>query len=204
MADMAHYAGLIAAGIYPSPVGIADFVTSTTHKTLRGPRGGLILAKAEHEKIVNSAIFPGTAGRAADARHRRQGGRVQGSARARIQGLPGAGDRQRARHGRARCRSAACASFPAAPTATCSWSTCGAKNITGKDAEAALGRAAHHGQQERHPATIRRSPSSPAASASARPAMTTRGFGAAEAEKLANLIADVLEAPNDETALRRA
>src|SRR5947207_1732176 len=58
MADIAHYAGLIAAGLYPSPVGIADFVTSTTHKTLRGPRGGLILAGAEHEKILNAAIFP--------------------------------------------------------------------------------------------------------------------------------------------------
>src|SRR5256884_2569158 len=58
MADIAHYAGLIAAGLYPSPIGIADFVTSTTHKTLRGPRGGLILAGAEHEKIVTPRIFP--------------------------------------------------------------------------------------------------------------------------------------------------
>ncbi|MCI3951760.1 MAG: glyA, partial [Burkholderiales bacterium] len=62
MADIAHYAGLIAAGFYPSPVGIADFVTSTTHKTLRGPRGGLILANAEHERVLNSAVFPGTQG----------------------------------------------------------------------------------------------------------------------------------------------
>ena len=60
--DMAHYAGLIAAGLYPSPVGIADFVTSTTHKTLRGPRGGIILAKPEHEKALNSAIFPSIQG----------------------------------------------------------------------------------------------------------------------------------------------
>src|SRR4030067_397729 len=60
--DMAHYAGLVAAGIYPNPVGIADFVTSTTHKPVRGPRGGVILAKAEFEKVLNSAIFPGIQG----------------------------------------------------------------------------------------------------------------------------------------------
>lgn len=62
MVDMAHYAGLVAAGVYPNPVPDADFVTSTTHKTLRGPRGGLILAKAEHEKLLNSSIFPGLQG----------------------------------------------------------------------------------------------------------------------------------------------
>ncbi|HUY01649.1 MAG TPA: serine hydroxymethyltransferase, partial [Rhodocyclaceae bacterium] len=60
--DMAHYAGLIAAGFYPNPVPFADFVTSTTHKTLRGPRGGLILARAVHEKALNSAIFPSLQG----------------------------------------------------------------------------------------------------------------------------------------------
>ena len=60
--DMAHYAGLIAAGFYPNPVPHADVVTSTTHKTLRGPRGGIILMKAEHEKALNSAIFPGLQG----------------------------------------------------------------------------------------------------------------------------------------------
>jgi len=62
MVDMAHYAGLIAAGEYPNPVPHADFVTSTTHKSLRGPRGGIILMKAEHEKAINSAIFPGIQG----------------------------------------------------------------------------------------------------------------------------------------------
>lgn len=62
MADIAHYAGLVAAGLYPSPVGIADFVTSTTHKTLRGPRGGMIMAKGEHGKMIDSMIFPGIQG----------------------------------------------------------------------------------------------------------------------------------------------
>src|SRR5438067_12652593 len=62
MADIAHYAGLIATGFYPSPMGIADFVTTTTHKTLRGPRGGMVFGLAEQEKAVNSAIFPGLQG----------------------------------------------------------------------------------------------------------------------------------------------
>src|SRR5215510_2816904 len=62
MADIAHYAGLIATGLYPSPIGIADFVTTTTHKTLRGPRGGMILGLPEFEKTINSSIFPGLQG----------------------------------------------------------------------------------------------------------------------------------------------
>ncbi|WP_204121422.1 MULTISPECIES: serine hydroxymethyltransferase [Levilactobacillus] len=62
MVDMAHIAGLVAAGLHPSPVGIADVVTTTTHKTLRGPRGGLILSQAENAKRINSAVFPGTQG----------------------------------------------------------------------------------------------------------------------------------------------
>jgi glycine hydroxymethyltransferase len=62
MVDMAHYAGLIAAGVYPSPIPLANYVTTTTHKTLRGPRGGLILMRAEHEKAINSAVFPGLQG----------------------------------------------------------------------------------------------------------------------------------------------
>ena len=73
MVDMAHFAGLVAAGVHPSPVPHADIVTTTTHKTLRGPRGGLILCKAEHAKAIDKAVFPGIAGRTARARDRRQG-----------------------------------------------------------------------------------------------------------------------------------
>jgi glycine hydroxymethyltransferase len=62
MVDMAHFAGLVAAGVYPSPIPHADVVTSTTHKTLRGPRGGLVLCKAEHAKIIDKSVFPGAQG----------------------------------------------------------------------------------------------------------------------------------------------
>src|SRR5438270_2886426 len=62
MVDMAHFAGLVAGGVYPSPVPHADVVTTTTHKTLRGPRGGLILCKAEHAKVIDKAVFPGSQG----------------------------------------------------------------------------------------------------------------------------------------------
>ena len=76
MTDMAHFAGLVAAGVHPSPVPHSDVVTTTTHKTLRGPRGGMILCREEHAKAIDKSVFPGHPGRAADARHRRQGGRV--------------------------------------------------------------------------------------------------------------------------------
>src|SRR4029078_12903876 len=62
MVDMAHYAGLVAAGLHNSPVPVADFVTTTTHKTLRGPRAGLCLAKEEYGKTINSRVFPGIQG----------------------------------------------------------------------------------------------------------------------------------------------
>jgi glycine hydroxymethyltransferase len=98
MVDMAHYAGLIAAGVYPNPVPHADFVTSTTHKSLRGPRGGIILMKAEHEKAINSAIFPGIQG--GPLMHVIAGKAVAfKEALAGVQGLPAAGGEERRRAG---------------------------------------------------------------------------------------------------------
>jgi glycine hydroxymethyltransferase len=78
--DMAHIAGLVAAGVHPSPVPHADFVTTTTHKTLRGPRGGMVLCREQYAKDLDRARVPRRAGRAADAHHRGQGGLLQGSA----------------------------------------------------------------------------------------------------------------------------
>ena len=92
MVDMAHFAGLVAAGLHPSPVPHAHVTTSTTHKTLAGPRGGIILSNdAEIAKKINSAVFPGPAGRPAGARHRGQGRGVQDRRVRRVQGTPGAG-----------------------------------------------------------------------------------------------------------------
>src|SRR3546814_15052811 len=73
MVDIAHYAGLVAGGVYPNPVPHADFVTSTTHKSLRGPRGGVIMMKAEFEKAINSSIFPGIQGGPLRSEERRVG-----------------------------------------------------------------------------------------------------------------------------------
>ena len=199
---MAHYAGLVAAGVYPTPVGIADFVTSTTHKTLRGPRGGFILMKSEHEKAINSAVFPGLQGGplmhviAAKAVALRRG------ADARLQDLPGARARERARRWRRCCRIAACASCPAARTRTCSSLDLRAKRITGKDAEAALSRA--HITVNKN--AIPNDPEKPFVTSGIRigsPAITTRGFGEIECEELGHLIADVLDAPSDDAVLTR-
>jgi glycine hydroxymethyltransferase len=77
LVDMAHIAGLVAAGLHPSPFPHADLVTTTTHKTLRGPRGGLVFCRAEFAKAVDKTVFPGVQGGAADARHRRESGGPQ-------------------------------------------------------------------------------------------------------------------------------
>ena len=201
MADMAHYAGLVATGLYPSPIGVADFVTSTTHKTLRGPRGGIILGNAEFEKPINSAIFPGSqggplmhviAGKAVAFQeamlpefkdYQKQ---VLVNARVMAESLQQRG--VRIVSGRTECHM-----FLVDLTS---------KRITGKAAEAAL-ESAHITVNKN---AIPNDPEKPFVTSGIRigsPAMTTRGFGEQEAQQLGGLIADVLDAPQDEANLTR-
>ncbi len=199
--DMAHYAGLIAARLYPSPVGIADFVTSTTHKTLRGPRGGLILSSAVHEKALNSAIFPNIQGgplmhviaakavafkEAATHEFKLYQEQVMANARVMAKVLTERG--LRIVSGRTESHLFLVDLQP--------------KNLTGKDAEALLGRA--HITVNKN--AIPNDPQKPFVTSGIRigtPAMTTRGFQESEAEELAHLIADVLDAPNDAAVIVR-
>jgi glycine hydroxymethyltransferase len=201
MVDMAHYAGLVAAGLYPNPVPHADVVTSTTHKTLRGPRGGLILMKAEHEKVINSAIFPGLQGGplehviAAKAAAFKEAmspefKTYQQQVIVNAQAMAGVLQQRGLRIVSGRTESHVFLL------------DLQAKNITGKDAEAALGKA--HITVNKN--AIPNDPQKPFVTSGIRigaPAMTTRGFGTAEAEQVAHLIADVLDAPADEAVLAR-
>src|SRR3954463_15938715 len=201
MSDIAHYAGLIAAGLYPSPIGIADFVTTTTHKTLRGPRGGMIFGLAEQEKAINSAIFPGlqggplmhviaakavALGEALKPEFKTYQSHVLDNARTMAKVLAERG--LRIVSGRTDCHMFLVDLQP--------------KRITGKDAEAALGRA--HITVNKN--AIPNDPQKPMVTSGIRlgsPAMTTRGFGRAEAEQLSNLIADVLDKSADEANIER-
>ena len=201
MVDMAHYAGLIAAGVYPSPVPHADVVTSTTHKTLRGPRGGLILMKPHLEKAINSAVFPGTQGGplmhviAAKAVAFREAlapefktyqQQVIANARVMAETLVRRG--LRIVSGRTESHLMLV--------------DLRAKRITGKDAEALLGTA--HITINKN--AIPKDPEKPMVTSGIRlgsPAMTTRGFKEAEAEQTAHLIADVLDNPRDAPTLAR-
>jgi glycine hydroxymethyltransferase len=201
MADIAHYAGLIAAGLYPSPVGIADVVTTTTHKTLRGPRGGMILADAEHERALNSAIFPGiqggplmhiiaakavALGEALKPEFRDYQAQVLKNAKLMAETLGKRG--LRIVSGRTESHMFLV--------------DLRAKHITGKDAEDALGRA--HITLNKN--AIPNDPQKPTVTSGIRigtPAITTRGFGQAEAERLSQLIADVLDDPASETTSQR-
>ncbi|HKR40530.1 MAG TPA: serine hydroxymethyltransferase [Paraburkholderia sp.] len=201
MVDMAHYAGLIAAGVYPNPVPHADFVTTTTHKSLRGPRGGVILMKAEYEKQINSAIFPGIQGgplmhviaakamafkEALAPEFKTYQEKVVENARVLAETLVKRGLRIVSGRTESHVMLVDLRS----------------KKITGKVAEAALGDA--HITVNKN--AIPNDPEKPFVTSGIRlgsPAMTTRGFGVKEAEIVGNLIADVLECPNDEATLER-
>ena len=201
MVDMAHYAGLIAAGVYPNPVPHADIVTSTTHKTLRGPRGGIVLMKAEHEKAINSAIFPGL-----------QGGPLEHVIAGKAVAFKEAASKEFKHYQQQVIDNALvmCKVLQERGLRIVSGRTeshvflvdLQPKKLTGKEAEALLGRA--HITVNKN--AIPNDPQKPFVTSGIRigtPAMTTRGFKELEAELLANLIADVLDAPNDEAVIKR-
>jgi glycine hydroxymethyltransferase len=200
MVDMAHYAGLIAAGVYPNPVPHADVVTSTTHKSLRGPRGGIILTNDDEiAKKVNSAIFPGMQGgplmhviagkavafkEALEPSFKTYQQQVVVNAKAMAETLIARG--LRIVSGRTESHVMLVDLRP--------------KGITGKDAEAVLGRA--HITCNKN--GIPNDPQKPMVTSGIRlgsPAMTTRGFREEQARQTAHLIADVLEAPSDEKVI---
>ncbi len=196
MVDMAHYAGLIAAGVYPNPVPHADVVTSTTHKSLRGPRGGIILMKARHEKAINSAIFPG----------------LQGGPLMHVIAAKAVAFKEAMQPGfKAYQEQVAKNAITIAETLTerglriVSGGTQShvmlvdlrSKGITGKEAEAVLGSA--HMTINKN--AIPNDPEKPMVTSGVRigtPAMTTRGFKEDQARATAHLVADVLENPRDE------
>ena len=124
MCDMAHFSGLVAAGLHPNPVEHCDIVTSTTHKTLAGPRAGFVLCRGEHAQAVDRAVFPGMQGGPLVHAIAAKAACFRIAALGRVPLLPGAGARERRRaRGRAD-RERARRRSPAAPTRTCSSSTC--------------------------------------------------------------------------------
>jgi glycine hydroxymethyltransferase len=196
MVDMAHYAGLIAAGVYPNPVPHADVVTSTTHKSLRGPRGGIILMKPEHEKAINSAVFPGL-----------QGGPLMHVIAAKAVAFKEALDPGFKAYQQQVLKNAdiVAKTLTERGLRIVSGGTQShvmlvdlrSKNITGKAAEAALG----HAHMTINKNAIPNDPEKPMVTSGVRigtPAMTTRGFKDEEARATAHLIADVLDNPHDE------
>jgi glycine hydroxymethyltransferase len=195
MVDMAHYAGLIAAGVYPNPVPHADIVTSTTHKSLRGPRGGIILMKAEHEKAINSAVFPGL-----------QGGPLMHVIAAKAIAFKEALEPSFKLYQQQVVKNAVVVAETLVQRGLRIVSgrteshvmlvDLRNKNITGKEAEAVLGDA----YMTINKNGIPNDPEKPMVTSGVRvgtPAMTTRGFKEDEARATANLIADVLDNPRD-------
>jgi glycine hydroxymethyltransferase len=200
--DMAHYAGLIAGGEYPNPVPFCDFVTTTTHKTLRGPRGGVILCRDNtHEKALNSSIFPSLQGgplmhviaakavafkEALQPEFKQYAKQVKINAAAMAEELVKRG--LRIVSGRTESHVFLVDLQP--------------MKITGKAAETALGKA--HITVNKN--AIPNDPEKPFVTSGIRigsAAMTTRGFNEADARVLANLVADVLANPEDEANLAK-
>jgi glycine hydroxymethyltransferase len=201
MVDMAHYAGLIAAGVYPNPVPHADVVTSTTHKSLRGPRGGFILMKPEHEKAINSAIFPGL-----------QGGPLMHVIAAKAVAFKEAlapefkaYQQQVVKNAKVVAETLIERGLRIVSGRTESHVMLvdlRSKGITGKEAEAVLGDA--HMTINKN--AIPNDPEKPMVTSGLRvgtPAMTTRGFKEEEARLTANLVADVLDKPRDPANIAR-
>lgn len=203
LVDMAHVAGLVATGVYPSPVPIADVVTTTTHKTLRGPRGGLILARANDEitKKLNSLIFPGT-----------QGGPLMHVIAAKAVAFLEAMQpefvgyqQQVVTNARAMCKVLQDRGHKIVSGGTDNHLfllDLIQRSYTGKDADAALGKA--HITVNKN--AVPNDPRSPFVTSGLRlgtPAVTTRGFGEAEVSQLAHWIADVLVDVNDESVIAK-
>ncbi len=203
MVDMAHVAGLVAAGVYPSPVQIADVTTSTTHKTLRGPRGGIILAKAnpELEKKFNSLVFPGI-----------QGGPLMHVIAAKAVAFKEALEpefkvyqQQVAKNAKVMAETLISRGYKIVSGGTDNHLMLVDlidKGITGKAADAALGAANITVNKN----SVPNDPQSPFVTSGIRvgtPAITTRGFKEGESEQLANWIADVLDNLEDAATIER-
>lgn len=201
MVDMAHYSGLIAGGVYPNPVPFADFVTSTTHKGLRGPRGGVILMREQHEKAINSAIFPGI-----------QGGPLMHVIAGKAVAFKEAQSLSFKQYQRQVLDNAAAMADALLQRGLRIVSNrteshmmlvdLRGQGITGKDAERVLGEVCITCNKN----SIPNDPQKPVITSGIRlgsPAMTTRGFGIDEACKVGNWVADVVQTPQDLTMLTR-
>ncbi len=203
MVDMAHVAGLVAAGLYPNPVPIADVVTSTTHKTLRGPRGGLILAKAnpELEKKLDAVVFPGI-----------QGGPLMHVIVAKAVAFKEAMEpefrdyqRQVVENARAMASTLMAQGYRIVSGGTDNHLfllDLTPKGLTGKQAEEALGRA--HITVNKN--AVPNDPQPPLVTSGIRigtPAVTTRGFGIKECQEVANWIGEILNEPDNEQMIEQ-
>ena len=201
MADIAHYAALVAGGVYPTPFGYADIVTTTTHKSLRGPRGGVIFARPELEKAVNSALFPGTQGgplmhviaanavafgEALKPEFKTYAAQIVANAKVLAETLESRG---------LRIVSGGTESHVMLVDLR-------SKGVTGREAQDLLGRANITVNKN----AIHNDPQKPTVTSGIRlgtPAATTRGFKEDEMVFVGNLIADLLDSPTNEAVLHR-